>query len=664
MEKKVLNQLDKIKGLMVYEMGVPINEQKSYPKKQLLKEQLLKFFFKELLGSGDDVIGKYVKLNDGSVLKITDYNDVTLTFQGQRFDGDTYNFWKNTKGLDGEDLGTKMKVLDGGSTQVKTVKDFVNPRIFDQIKKNVNKLKDGESLIDYLKGNASDAGSFLNDLESLYIDVASKMTDISRSEVKTLVQNMDDAGHLTAIADVIAATKTSNVESFGKNMRAALKKQDQGLKNASKEELDNIIKFNLRQIEEFSPQLSKKIKQYFQDVPMEKLFTQSDELIDPTKIVKNLTSTTDLFQDLGTFEKFIKEGGPGAEVFVNALKHTERGGIDKIIKMFKNDILKTIQQFPAPFSVTNTLFGQYLKRLDTKWLWDKGYKTLSDLRELPGTKNYLKAKYGDDVLEETVAGSDNLKILHPDYEDFRAARLKENPTWNERESGWKYFFKGPKNGSQNTYVFGLWKQGVKKQFRNDIKRLGISAEMLQSFRGLVNILFIAGLVLEPGWTLTMFYNWLDTVLPFTDGLEKAKEQMATAAALSNGGCRKSGIQHWIDFGDNENSDLTSVDQIFEPAFVDERTDAQDWLFGRGWKTISPCIKKYRKEMSKLDQLNTHDLIGAIMQVSAAMKFLSQAGKLTSGGWIDAKAYTEAPDMPSPDEILDKWNAEMIKEKTQ
>ena len=162
----------------------------------------------------------------------------------------------------------------------------------------------------------------------------------------------------------------------------------------------------------------------------------------------------------------------------------------------------------------------------------------------------------------------------------------------------------------------------------------------------------------------MFYKWLDTVLPFTDGLEKAKEQMATAAALSNGGCRKSGIQHWRDFGDNENSDLTSFEQIFEPAFDDERTDAQDWLFGRGWKTISPCIKKYRKEMSKLDQLNTHDLIGAIMQVSAAMKFLSQAGKLTSGGWIDAKAYTEAPDMPSPDEILDKWNADMIKNKTQ
>lgn len=665
MEKKVLSQLEKMKGLMVYEMGIPINEQKTYPKKQLLNEQLLKFFFKELLGSGDDVVGSFVKLNDGSVMKITDYNPTTLTIQGPRFDGDSYNFWRNTKGLSGEDLGTKMKVLDGGEDAIKTLNDFINPRIYDNIKSNIDGLISGDEIATYLKGSSSTKGTFLNDLESLYIDMASKMTKITRAEVKKLIQKMDDSGHLDAITDVLTVISKSEdkitLANLQKELRAALKKQDNNLVNASQQELDEIIKFNIRQIEELSPTLSKKIKSYFKGkAPIEKLFSAADEIFDP-KIIKTLDDTTDLFTDLTTFKNFLSGGGPGATKFLNAFKHVERGGIDKIVRMVNNDIIKTIRQFPVPFSVMNTVFGQYLKRLDYKWLWQKGYKTLNDLDDLPGTKAYLKAKYGDDVLEETVAGSDNLKILDPAYNDFRAERLVDG--WNER-SGWKSAFK-IKNGSQENYIFGLWKQGVKKQFRNDVKRLGISAEMLQSWRGLANLLFIAGLVLEPGWTLTMFYEWLDTVIPFTDAIEKGKEQLATAAALQSKKCRKSGLQHWIDFNsDNDEPNLHTYDQLFEDKFKEYREDAQSWLFSDGWKSIAPCITKYRKEMSKLDKLDTHDLMGVIMQVSTLMKVLSQAGKITSGGFIDPSAYVEQEPIPSPDDILDRWNTEIMKEKTQ
>ena len=93
------------------------------------------------------------------------------------------------------------------------------------------------------------------------------------------------------------------------------------------------------------------------------------------------------------------------------------------------------------------------------------------------------------------------------------------------------------------------------KFRNDIKRLGLSAEQLQGFRGMVNALFLASLVLEPGWTLTAFYTWLDTFIPFTDGMEKGKESLATAAALQSEACRKSGLQHWIDFNENNQNPM-------------------------------------------------------------------------------------------------------------
>ena len=662
MEKKVLSQLDKMKGLMVYEMGVPINEQKTYPKKQLLNEQIMKLFFKELLGSGDEVIGSFVKLNDGSVLKITSFDGDALTFTGPRFDGDTYNFWRNTKGLDGEDLGTKMKILDNGDISVKTVKDFINPRIYDNIKSNIDGLTDADSIAAYLKGSPSTKGTFFNDLESLYIDMASKMTNISRKEVKELINNMNNAGHIDAMTDVLTVISKSedkiSLRNLQKELRNALKKQDNNLANASKEELDEIIKFNIRQIEELSPTLSKKIKSYFKsNAPIEKLFSAADEIFDP-QIIKTLDDTTALFTDLTTFKKFLDDGGPGVKPFLNSLSHTDMGWFTKLVRIFNNDIVKSIRQFPVPISIINNLTGQYLKRLDEKWLYQKGIKTLNDLTEegLGGTKKYLKAKYGDDVLEETVAGSDELKILHPDYEDFRADRLVDG--WNERSG---YFKHKKVLGSQNNYIFGLWKQGVKKEFRNDIKRLGLSAEQLQGFRGMVNALFLASLVLEPGWTLTAFYTWLDTFIPFTDGMEKGKESLATAAALQSEACRKSGLQHWIDFNeDNKNPNLHTYDQLFEKTFKDNREEAQSWLFSDGWKSISPCIKKYRKEMVKLDKLNTHDLIGIIMQMSVIMKGLSQVGKVTSGGFIDPSAYVDQEPVLSPDDILTTWQKKIDK----
>jgi len=412
--KNIEEQVDRMKSLFTEERlyGNLIKESLIVEMSIIPGKGMLGTLIRTIIKKG----GSKIPLSNSRYIENLVYNETT-----GKITGDIYRIVDNN-------LSGKGKLLKSGTEIPFT--EFLDPTLVKQISERINALSKLDSVGNYLSKGAHVEGkaSFLKDLGDIYKSFIKtfNVEGVSVNDVDTIISFIQEKGLHRKLGEILSNPEilkgVGTEDGLRKKLISGLKNAE-GLEDWSNDQLASFVDEFLEELSSisgFKNRINELIEKEVKNTNFR--FGSSSKKIIPGQQVVMRNALPVLFKNLKGFKNILESDELSLQM-IRAIESISPG----LSKRFVNNVEKLFQRWIRQ-NVSLIVKSFYRRHLDLVALEKDGLTKWKELSE--PTHKFLKAKYGDDIMNK-VDSSDQLLVMLKSERD----KMEKAPAWKEKVKG-------------------------------------------------------------------------------------------------------------------------------------------------------------------------------------------------------------------------------------